>query len=190
MIFISDLFSFAPSAVRNKINEICGHLRSLNLVAGEGVQINKLPSGTVISTTGVGGGGGGGGNAAYNGQWAVTLKGSHFCVPAIESAGHLILTEDRVLEVVTRELNASNGIFDSGWSWCYLHIGYPVVYSLECRNSPYIAAGYSDYSDDYIPLAIYSKETGLIQLQYGAVRVNRYFVYEDSSGDDPGGGSI
>lgn len=120
---------------------------------------------------------------SYSGQWAVQLDGGHFKVPA-SAVGNLILTEDRVFYVVTNELWASNGISENNTSWCYLRIdldsGTPI--SLETYTQPIQnLLDYANYTQDYIPLAVYSQETGLIQLQYGPVRLNRYWVYDDGA---------
>ena len=126
---------------------------------------------------------------SYNGQWAVQLDGNRFKVPA-SSFGNLILTEDRVFATVTNELNSSYSIDPAVANWCVLCVSLDsgTPFSLIVQTSPIQnMMNYSDYVEDYIPLAVYSQETGLIQLQYGPVRLNRYWVYDDGSGS--GGGS-
>ena len=124
---------------------------------------------------------------SYTGQWAVQLDGAHCKVPA-PAFGNLILTEDRVFHAVTDDLQSSQSVLDTGVSWCYLHVDLERGISIELKYGPIEhTMSYADYSDDYIPLAVYSPETGLVQLQYGPVRLNRYWVYDDGSGS--GGGS-
>ena len=125
----------------------------------------------------------------YNGQWAVQREGYCFKIPA-SSFGNLILTEDRVFATVHDELVSSSVDFDN-IAWCYLRVTlssavYLVAYSTPFQNP----IDYADYPDDYVPLAVYSPETGLIQLQYGPVRLNRYWIYDDGSGSggESGGG--
>lgn len=130
---------------------------------------------------------------SYNGQWAVQFDGSNFKVPA-SSVGNLILTEDRVLSVVTNELQTYAYISEDSASWCYLKVylsndATSSLVSLETYTAPIQnLLNYSDYTEDYVPLAVYSQESGLIQLQYGPVRLNRYWVYDDGSGSGGGGG--
>ena len=124
----------------------------------------------------------------YEGQWAVTLKNNHFCVPA-SSFGNLILTEDRLFATVSAELVALNSVDSSGWNWCYLYIDQSGSAVLRTYDEPFSESnGYGDYSDDYVPLAIYSQATGIIQLQYGPVRINRYWIINPSSFGGGGGG--
>ena len=119
---------------------------------------------------------------SYTGQWAVQLDGYRFKVPA-PSFGNLILTEDRVFYAVTDDLQSSGTVTDTGVSWCYLHVDLQSGISLKVYKAPIEhLMSYADYSDDRIPLAVYSPETGLVQLQYGPVRLNRYWVYDDGSG--------
>ena len=180
MICITDLFSFSPRAVRDKINEICDHLRRLNLVEGDGIKLNKLPSGTVISsqTTAAGGGGA---SSGYNGMWKVELVDGYFQVPS-DVGGNIILTEDRLFATVTDPLVSDTAVSESGWSWCYLVVDAESDQSI--TTTGYLLDEYEDYQVDYIPLAGYSPETGLIQLQYGPVRINRYWLNVISGGGE------
>lgn len=118
-------------------------------------------------------------NNTYSGQWAVRIDNGCFSVPA-SAVGNLILTEDRVLLAVTNELRTS-GIDTTETSWCYLHVSLQgsTPYSLAVYTQPIQTVfNYSDYTVDKIPLAVHSPSTGLIQLQYGPVRLNRYWVYD------------
>lgn len=126
-------------------------------------------------------------SAAYRGMWSVSLNDSwQFTVPASES-GNIILTEDRLFENVTQELVSQGSAASSGWTWCYLHISLQRGIELITAQTPYsVSYDYADYTDDYVPLAKYSPETGVIQLQYGAVRINRYWLV--TGGGSGGGG--
>lgn len=117
---------------------------------------------------------------SYSGQWAVQLDGAYFKVPA-SSFGNLILTEDRVFLSVTNELRSSASISDNSDSWCYLYVSLQSAtpISLQVYTAPIESLmQYADYTNDYVPLAVHSPGTGLIQLQYGPVRLNRYWVYD------------
>lgn len=186
MSFIPDLHSFTPRAMRDKINEIIAELRKRSLVAGSNIKLDEHPSGTVISSMS-GGGGGGGGEAMYNGQWAVRLENRALKVPA-STTGNLILTEDRLFAAVTNEMTV--GFSNSGWTWCYLRISMSSMpgIRLVTMSNPIRAYEYADYLVDYVPLALYSTETGVIQLQYGPVRINRYWLAEQE--EQSGGESL
>ena len=119
-----------------------------------------------------------------SGQWAVQLDNGYFKVPA-SAVGNLILTEDRVLSIVTTELRTSTAGVSSGTTWCYLRVylfNSQVQISLERYTQPIQnILNYSNYTEDYIPLAVYSSESGLVQLQYGPVRLNRYWVKDEGA---------
>lgn len=138
------------------------------------VQISKLQNGNLDFKTSCGGGSA----APYNGQWAIEFDGANFKLPA-SSFGNLILTEDRVLAVVTEELRASPSISPNTTSWCYLRISIEsqAGIRLQTLTAPIQNLfNYANYTVDFVPLAVYTEATGLIQLQYGPVRLNRYWV--------------
>ena len=108
----------------------------------------------------------------YNGMWKVEIEGNNFKIPAFPG-GNLILTEDRLLENVTETLLVARRNY--AVDWLYLEIGLYVVYPV-VKSAPVTT---SDYLSDFIPLAMYSQETGLVQLQYGPVRSNRYWLRDD-----------
>lgn len=151
------------------------------------IHITKLQNGNLDFRTSGGGESGGGESGGYRGMWAVSLNDSgQFTVPASES-GNIILTEDRLFENVTQELVSQGSADSSGWTWCYLHITLQHRIELITAQTPYsVSYDYADYTDDYVPLAKYSPETGVIQLQYGAVRINRYWLV--TGGGSGGGG--
>ena len=123
---------------------------------------------------------------AYNGMWKVTLEGIYLTVPAFPG-GNLILTEDRLFATVTESMNTY--FYSTGVTWCYLHVAVGgVAISLVSKPAPAPEYDTTSYLDDYIPLAIYSPETGLIQLQYGPVRLHRYWLADTGSGSESGGG--
>ena len=124
---------------------------------------------------------------AYNGMWRVTADAHNFTVPAFPG-GNLILTEDRLYATVTEEMTVP--LYNSdAVNWCYLRVNAQSTtgISLIAQQIPPIEYDDTTYLDDYIPLAIYSPENGLIQLQYGPVKLHRYWLMETSSGGGGGG---
>lgn len=121
----------------DKVREILQYLRSIRLVAGPGIRLQRTHAGTVIEATGTGTGSGGGA-AGYSGIFAVSLVTENEAVSLTVTAGRCYVNGDPV------EVGEVSGIVPtSGWLLLALtrsrsgeNVEYSASYLIEAQIPP------------------------------------------------------